>query len=298
MSADRANPLTARKRFSFLLGWALLLLFTTAPSPAMAQTGLALVRTDPVTLKVGSGQVETLHILLVGATDIYGIDLQATFDPAIVEVLDADSKRDGIQMELGSFLKPDFVVQNSADNQTGRLRYVATQINPTPPANGQGILLSINFRGKMIGAKTKLTFVSVQIADRHGVKQPVTAQGADLAVVPQKQPTRTPVPSATPVPTRTPSLTRTPALTPVPVTRTVSTATKIPSTLRPTFTTRPTQTVQPNDSAISARKAPVIPDQLLTILTAGSFSGSVVLFGLTFWLAAGRHRRERKRRSK
>jgi len=135
---------------------------------ALAQEGKALVRTEPAVLEVGKGQIETLQILLVNAQNVYGIDLQAGFDPAVVEVVDADPDQAGIQMTPGSFLKPDFVVRNVADNQAGALHYVVTQLNPTPPANGEGVILSIQFLGKATGIETALTILSVQIADRRG----------------------------------------------------------------------------------------------------------------------------------
>ena len=130
------------------------------------QVGEALVCTDPIRLEIGAGQIETLKILLIDADKIYGIDLQATFDPAVVEVVDANSEQAGIQMLPGAFLKPDFVVRNQVDNATGRLYYVITQLKPTPSATGRGIILKVHFLGKTQGTSSKLTFTSAVIADR------------------------------------------------------------------------------------------------------------------------------------
>jgi CheY-specific phosphatase CheX len=44
-------------------------------------------RTDPPTLQIGEGQVETVKIILENAQGVYGVDYQLTFDPNVVEVV-------------------------------------------------------------------------------------------------------------------------------------------------------------------------------------------------------------------
>ena len=267
--------------FRFFGGISVLALVLLAPFRAVsAQGGGTLVRPDPIVLEVGEGQIETLQILLVNAINIYGIDLQASFDPSVVEVVDADSKQSGVQMTPGGFLKPDFVVRNVADNRAGTLQYVATQLNPTPPANGGGVVLLIKFRGKAIEARSKFTIISVQIADRRGVKQPVTVQDADLIIVPQKPPTLTPVL----IPTHISAM-------PIPFASTITRA-KSQSTPLPTKTAQqdfPTATIERNS---------ISPDQILTRATIGGFSGSILLFGLSFWMLMAKHHRKSRKRAK
>ena len=190
-------------------GWITILFLTSGLQAGNAQAGEALLRTDPARLEISAGQVETLKILLVNAEAVYGIDFQAAFNPAVVEVVDAEAAQTGVQMKAGIFPKPDFIVRNTADNITGTLRYVVTQINPTPPASGTGTVLSIQFRGKVQGKSSKLTFTSAVIADRRGVKQPITTQEANLVVVPPSAST----PTAFPTPTNIPAIPPTRAAT-------------------------------------------------------------------------------------
>ena len=242
---------------------------------ALAQEGKALVRTEPAVLEVGKGQIETLQILLVNAQNVYGIDLQAGFDPAVVEVVDADPDQAGIQMTPGSFLKPDFVVRNVADNQAGALHYVVTQLNPTPPANGEGVILSIQFLGKATGIETALTILSVQIADRRGVKQPVTARDAELVAVSPKPPTPTLAPTST-LALWTP-------------TSFASTATRS----RPQPTARPANPTEQNSPAGGAAGMNSSSDRLLTCVAAAGFFGLTLLIGLSAWLLASKRRKVR-----
>lgn len=166
-----------------------------AGRPASAQGG-AVVRADPAVFQVGAGQVETLTIVLEDAQDAYGIDVRARFDPAVVEVVDADPARDGVQVIPGDFLRPDFRVRDTADNAAGTLQYVITQVNPTEPASGRGVVFSIMVRGKVEGARTAFIIDFVEIADRRGNLLPVTGAETAIEVVAPRPATPTPAPTA------------------------------------------------------------------------------------------------------
>lgn len=216
-------------------------------------------------LEIGAGQVEMLEILLVEAKDIYGVDLQASFDPAVVEVVDTDRVQSGVQMTPQPFIRPDYVVLNLADNKKGMLHYVVTQLSPTLPANGAGAILSIQFRGKGTGMRTTLTFLSVQIANQRGVKLAVTAQGAELLVVPPKPATPTPAMIATIF-----------SDTQIPYPP-ISTRTSVP--VQPDATARPTEISfdgKENNHAFN--------DKILVYGTVFGFLGSAVLISLAVWL--------------
>lgn len=183
---------------SFVFGVVTMLLLGLAV-PAAAQTGGAIVRPEATVFDIGEGQVETINIVLENAQDAYGIDVRATFDPAVVEVVDSDPAREGIQLIPGGFPQPDFLVRNVADNEAGTLWYVTTQVSPTLPINGTGVVFSVQFRGKALGQQTALVIESVEIADRHGLKLAVQPQDGRLSVVPPKPPTPTAVVTATPM---------------------------------------------------------------------------------------------------
>ena len=174
------------------------------------------MRSDPSALDLSPGQLVTLHIMLENASDVYGIDLRASFDPALVEIMDADPAQDGIQMIPGTFVKPDFVVRNAVENGTGSLRYVVTQVNPTPPATGSGILVSLQARGKAAG-KSELKIESVQMADRRGQALAVQHENSVNRVAPpQVAPTSAAAISATADATRQVVSTQAAQTSPVP----------------------------------------------------------------------------------
>lgn len=169
-------------RLSLLAG-VVLCLSLGQTSPSVAQSAGARIRTETSRLEIGSGQLEVLNLVIDGAADVYGVDLRAHFDPALIEVVDTDPQRAGVQMAPGQFLKPDFMVRNVADNRAGTLEYVITQVNPTPPASGSGVVLSILLRGKAEHAPSAFSIDFIEIADRRGTQLPITAQAGELQVV-------------------------------------------------------------------------------------------------------------------
>lgn len=272
-----------------LLDWITILALGLGLQAGVSREAETLVYADPVRLEIVAGQVRALHILLANANGIYGIDLQASFDPGVVEVVDADPKQAGVQMGSGAFLKPDFTVRNLADNQAGTLRYVVTQLKPTAPASGKGMLLSIQFRGKLAGSSSKLTISSAVMADQHGNKQSPKTQGADLVVVRPNSPTLTP--------TKLTSAELVPA---------------VPTWVVPSLTpARPKATAQPSPSASATVPAalagldparnneawvpgsgPAAPDRALIYMGMGVILGMLLVSGLWIWLAAAKRRKE------
>lgn len=146
----------------------MLSLLLLAALPAMAQDQPAVVRSDPAVIEIKSGQVATVTMVLANAQDVYGIDVFATFDPQLVEVVDADPAREGVQFSPGTFPQPDFVARNLADNQAGTLRYVITQVNPTEPVSGEGAIFTVQFRDLAESGESSLSIGPVEIADRAG----------------------------------------------------------------------------------------------------------------------------------
>src|SRR5512142_854354 len=124
--------------FRHLLVPLVLLGVLAATATVVGAQGGATVRIDPLAFEVGNGQEETVALVMDDAKDVYGIDVRAKFDPSVIEIVDADPAKEGVQMTPGDFIRPDFVVRNIADNAAGTLQYVTTQINPSPPANGHG----------------------------------------------------------------------------------------------------------------------------------------------------------------
>lgn len=168
--------------------------------PAAAQDPTAIVRSDPAVLELAPGEMATLTVVLAGAQNVYGIDVRAAFDPQLVEVVDADPASEGVQLSPGTFPQPDFPVRNEADNQAGTLRYVVTQVNPTEPVSGDGVIFTVQLRALADSGEGAFTIGPIEMADRTGNLLAVQTENGLIRISPAEQQAPTePAPATPPV---------------------------------------------------------------------------------------------------
>lgn len=185
--------------------------------------------------KVAPGSVIQVPISIRNVKDLYAIDFSLKFDPALLQVVDADPNTDGIQSSLGDFLDPGLLLYNLADNTAGTIHFVMSQYNPSEAKSGKGNILIVSFKG-MAEGESPLEITSVTLSTREGIEIPCNGynsnlvinaaaptQAATIAVVqptglivvhtftPTPTATITPIPSATPTPGKTSVETKQPA---------------------------------------------------------------------------------------
>jgi LysM repeat protein len=207
---------------------------TGAVPPGLVQTG-ATIRLLASSQQINVGETTSVNLQVDNVTGLYGVEIVLTFDSALLEVQDGDPGNDGVQMALGHFVSPDFVILNAADNATGQAKIAFTQIAPHAPVNGSGVLATVVFRAKQPGVAS-LGFQKTLFSNTDGMAISVSPVGTSLTVG-----TGQPSPTVTlpPGPTPTQML---PTVTPGPGQPT-PTATLVPN---PTPTqTSPTATPQP-----------------------------------------------------
>jgi hypothetical protein len=162
-------PLYSRLVATLALLLVALLLSGPLTGTGSAQEG-AVVRLEPLPGQEGAGAI-AVAIHIENATRLYGAEVHLAFDPARLEVQDADPDTEGVQIQAGDFPSPDFVVQNQADNVKGTIDYAATQLAPREAVNGSGVLATVTVRGKDKGTSS-LTFVGAKLADPDGQEIP------------------------------------------------------------------------------------------------------------------------------
>jgi hypothetical protein len=138
---------------------------------------------DPPFSTIPISGTGTVDIAITDVNDLYGIQLELSFDPAVVEVVDADPGTAGVQITPGSCPVPDFVVLNDVDNATGTISFGATSLNPSPPCNGSGIVASIEFHGLVETPNTPVQLVDWLLSDTDGFPIPASTQDGALEIV-------------------------------------------------------------------------------------------------------------------
>lgn len=168
-----------------LIAFILALLAATGATAQAGSTGGATMSLQPTPAGITGCSAVKVQIWVNDVTNLYGADLRINFDPNVVQVVDADPNTAGVQITaLSSFLKPDFVVKQKACNTVdpndfdctaaGLIWYAATQLNPTPPANGSGPIAEFELRAAS-AATTALTYSYHQLSTPDGVEIPSAA---------------------------------------------------------------------------------------------------------------------------
>lgn len=176
------------KQFVIRMGLVATLLAVLAvglASSAAANSG-ALVRPDPLSLGLKPGDQATVTLLFENVQDLYGVEVHLRFDPSIVEVVDVDAGKPGVQVQAEDWLRDGFVAMNQADNAAGQVDFAVTLLNPAPPVSGSRSFASITFKAKDNGSGP-LKIEKAILATRDG--QEIQAQWQDgvLGVSPQGQ---------------------------------------------------------------------------------------------------------------
>lgn len=239
-----------------VLGWAfvvgsLIAALLVAPGGAgsASAAGNAAMVLRPSASEVAVGGEIVVQVDVQDVQSLYGFEAHLSFDPALLEVVDAAPAENGTQVELlNSFLKPQFVAQNQADNSSGTIDLAFTQLAPTAPASGSGTIARITFRGKAAGSAA-VRVLSVILADDKAQPITVSAEGAGFVVsgaaAQANQPTATATQAGAPP---TPTLPAEGAeasftATATPTSGEAATATAAPSAAVPTATSAPATTL-------------------------------------------------------
>lgn len=88
-----------------------------------------------------------VNINLADVADLYGAEIQLSYNPAQLKVRDNDPRLDGIQIKPGPLIAFDnrFVVQNMANPETGTIDFAFTLLRSATPIEGEGVLATVVF---------------------------------------------------------------------------------------------------------------------------------------------------------
>ncbi|MFQ5857078.1 MAG: cohesin domain-containing protein [Anaerolineae bacterium] len=146
------------------------------------------VRTDATRAQTEEQQWD-LHVANVH--NLYGVGITLTFDPSVVEVIDADPERPGVQITPGPLFstQPHFVAYNRVTvnqiNDAGIIEFVATLLNPAEAVYGSGIIATVHYQpiGSSSQSEFPFTIEDAQLATRQGRPMMVEWQGNTIRQV-------------------------------------------------------------------------------------------------------------------
>lgn len=144
--------------------------------PFSPQAG-PIVRCEPASaVGILGGEDLIVDLYVENVVGLNALDVRISyFDTSVARVVDKGPAT-GVQIEpLYTFLQPDWVARNTADNTGGTMRYAATQTNPNLPVDGSGPVARVTFHGLQAGYFV-MTWGTVELSDVDGRLIPATAQ--------------------------------------------------------------------------------------------------------------------------
>lgn len=134
------------------------------PAPSCARLSIA-----PSSQTISADGTGATQVQVADVSNLYGVQFHLTFDPNIVQVVDADSSKPGTQIAIGPLFsgKDYFVAQNQVDNTTGVIVFAITLRAPATSIVGSGTLAAVTWQGKGPG-QSALTLTQTGLADPNG----------------------------------------------------------------------------------------------------------------------------------
>lgn len=116
-----------------------------------------------------AGQEISLDLQVGKLPEVYGAELELRYDPSVIELVDADSNKAGIQASIGSIWKdqPQFLLQNEGDNKKGSLAVALSLLAPAQPLTKGGSLMQAKFRTLKAGS-ADLRLMKLRFGDSTG----------------------------------------------------------------------------------------------------------------------------------
>ena len=171
------------------------------PAGAAVAQAATVVRFEPSTAQLNVGATHIVEIRIDNATNLVGAEVQVQFNPAVLQVVDADTAKEGFQIQPGDFPRPDFVAVNQASNTSGTLQYAVVQLGsqgqggdfsnirgleeavrqlPVQAVSGSGVLARVTFQAVAAGT-SDLSFTRILLPDSQA--QPIPASGQPGQIV-------------------------------------------------------------------------------------------------------------------
>jgi hypothetical protein len=149
--------------------------------PAVAQAGNTILRFVPPALGLKPDAQATLDIRLDNVQGLYGLEFQIVFDPDIIQVIDADPDKEGVQVKPADWWRGGFVAVNRVDNENGRIEFAATLLRPALAVNGNRVVATIPFSARKTGTSS-LNVESATLSTRNAEALPYTQQTGQVWV--------------------------------------------------------------------------------------------------------------------
>ncbi|MEM7536066.1 MAG: SdrD B-like domain-containing protein [Chloroflexota bacterium] len=123
----------------------------------------------------------TANVQIDNVVNLYGLQIELAFDPALVGIVDPFEFLPGIQILPGDFLPPEVTIQNIVDMDNGLINYAISLEGVQPGVSGSGLLAQVVFEG-LISGTTPISLTHVVLSDPDSQSIAHTTRDGQLTV--------------------------------------------------------------------------------------------------------------------
>ena len=126
------------------------------------------------------GEQVEVEVWIEDVVDLYGVDVELSYDSTVITVADSNPNQAGIQITPSDdLISPDFILINEVDPSEGTIHYVVSQVYPSDPVSGSGILFS--FVATMSGPGDANILVSENtLSNQYGSEYSISAMESHI----------------------------------------------------------------------------------------------------------------------
>ncbi len=147
--------------------------------PVRAQS--ARLHTDPLSLEIKAGAQGNISIVFDHVEQLYGLEIHLSFDPAVIQVMDANASIDGVQVSRAAWLEDALIAVNKVDNDQGVIDFAATLLRPAQPVSGRKTVLTVRLQGVTEGT-TRLSIEDASLVNYEGMMIPTEIQSGFINI--------------------------------------------------------------------------------------------------------------------
>lgn len=162
----------------------------------------------PPAATVRVGDTLELDLRLADVRDLYAGQVEVTYDPAVLEIVDQNALQPGIQVTPGDFVAPFSTTRNVVDTVNHKILFTFSRVGAQPGVSGSGTVVRVTVRG--LGAGTSaLGLAGTLLSDPNSREIARVATDGAVTVVSGQPGTPPTPPTATRTATPSPTVART-----------------------------------------------------------------------------------------
>lgn len=109
---------------------------------------------------------ETVAINVAEVTNLLRVELEVSYDPTVIQVIDGDAGQRGVQVRVGNIFSTGNITRNEVDTSNGRIYFTAARLSGYTQSIPDG-LIAIDWRPQRVGSSA-ITLERVVLTDTNG----------------------------------------------------------------------------------------------------------------------------------